>query len=900
MPSAELDTATPAPLSATLNRELIGLANAPRGEAVAALKALRVRELALIKQWQLEHLGELTGNDVCSAITALTDALVRHVVERAFARVDAPADWSNHVGVFAIGGYGRGEMNPGSDLDLLVLAATKTPQVWLAKGYAELQALLWDVKFQVGASQRNLAELERILQEDFVTGTAVIEQRPLLAGEVPQRELAALLERFRAKRTLPFLRYKLDELAKRRAQAGVSLFLMEPNLKTNPGCLRDVQLLRNIAFMVCGSRNLLSLTDLDAITRADLLGVAATNDHLLALRSLLHFHHGRKQDVFQLADQVRVAQQLGYADVSRLRAVEHFMKHHYALVLHVHQVVELTISRLRALGHLGRRPLLILSRRTLNDDFSSVESLVYLAKREFWTEPDAGVRLLSMCRQAQSRDLRLSIELQRTIKANLHVITDAVRHDRAVGKIFLELLGDAGRVHPILVDMHNAGLLGAYLPEFGNLLCLMQFDSYHQYTVDDHTLLAMKNLDAVAQGEPSLPNMGRIFPTIARKDLLALSLLLHDMGKYMGRGHVARGAIMVDQVAKRLGLTEAEEELVYFLVERHVSLSDASRMRNFHEAAFLAAFAERMGSVANLNALYCLTYCDAKAVGEGIMTGWQESILGELRDAVEGQLLADGSHHASRHERLMDAFKTAGIELSAATAFLGELTGTYPYQVVPAEAVRHFQVLERAKREGVAIIHELKDNIIFLTAAVSDRHGLFADVAATLTGHGFDIIDARTWIAQQGIVLYSYRLATIYPARIREPELWTRFLTDLRAVAVGTIDGQALLERRRNTVLVNKPADSGFEDPAVKTEQRTSDDFTIVDVHTKDQVGLLSRLCRAISAYGCDISYSSINTMGDVAVDVFYVSRAGKKLTDEDAEGLRQQLIGALGLVTTA
>ncbi len=879
-----------------LETEFTRISALGRNDAVAALKVLKQTEFEAIAKHQLDHINEITGIDVVTQITAMIDGIVRELSRRAFLKVGAPADWVNEVGVFAVGGYGRGEMNPRSDIDLLVLSTGK-PAEWKDKGYAELQASLWDVKFQVGASHRHASELTRIVEEDFVTGTAIIESRPLLTAEPTDQAMQVVIDRFQSKRASPFLRYKIEELEKRRSQAGVSLFLMEPNLKSNPGGLRDVQLLRNIAFAIYGSRNLYVLAELDSITRRDLNDVLQINSHLLNLRSLLHFHHGRKQDVLQLADQVRIARQFGYGDISQLRAVEHFMRQHYIQVRQVHQVVDLACSRLEALGHLGRKKLLITTRKRIDDDFTSVDAKVYLSHGNFWKHADAGHRLIRMCRVAQERGLRLSLELQRSIRANLEVMDDSVRHDGDVARAFLALLGDIGKVAGILHDMHDCGLLGAYVPEFGNLTCHMQFDSYHQYTVDEHTLLAMRYLDDVGTGRmPGLPGMARILPLIKRKDLLALSLLLHDMGKYMGRGHVARGAIMVSGVAHRLGLSRDEEDLVYFLVERHVALSDASRMRDFREPSFLTTFAERIGTRDNLDALYCLTFCDAKAVGEGIMTGWQESLLGELYQVVADKLAGDGSASGTIHQRLRHAFTEAGVPTAQAEAFFSEFSGTYEYQVQPSEAVRHFRVLHEARATKVGLLYEVRENHVLVTAAIRDRHGLLADVASALSGHGFDIIDARSWIAAEGIAIYSWRLTSIYPARIKEADSWKRLREDLAKVADGTMDTEALLARRRSSVLTNKPADSGFDDPAVKVEQRTSDDHTIVDVHTKDQVGLLGSLCRTISAQGCDIGYTCINTMGDVAVDVFYVSRGGRKLADDDAAALRARLVKALEL----
>ncbi len=878
--------------------EITATASLGRNEAVQALKAIRAREFTVLHAHLVEHINETTGLDVVLTISALTDAIVRALVERAMLRAGAPADWARHTGVFAIGGYGRGEMNPHSDLDLLMLDI-KPGIAWADKAWAELNTLLWDVKFQVGASHRSAPELARITEEDFVTATAIIESRPVHAAAPLSEAMSEILARFRKKRGTAFLAYKLEELSKRREQAGASLFVMEPNLKSNPGCLRDVQLLRNMAFLACGSRNLLALGELDGISRSDLFAALAAHDHLLELRSLLHFTHGRKQDVFQLADQVKVAKMLGYADVSRLSAVEHFMKRHYAQVRQVHQVLELAASRLEAKGYLGLRlKPLIATRKTLTEGFVIIAGRVYLADDGFWREPRAGARLIEMCREAQLRKVRLSVELQRTIAANLHVVEDEDRCDAGAAKAFLGILGDLGASRQILGEMNAAGLLGAWLPEFGLLDCLMQFDSWHQYTVDEHTILAMGNLDTLASGKAQgLPGMPAVFRSLKRIDLLSLGLMLHDVGKYMGRGHVVRGAMMVERVARRLGLQRDEEDLVHFLVMQHVALSDASRKRDFRDPAFLKAFAERIGTRERLDYLYCLTWADAKAVGEGVLTGWQEALLGELYDAVCARL-AGVTPGPDLHARLSSALVGAGASVEAAERHLVELGGTYEHQIPPDEVVRHWRVLSACEVGGLGLLHELRDRHVHLTLALPDRHALFADVAATLSGQGFDIVDLRTWVTRSGKVLYTMRLATIYPGRMGEDSLWARLSADLLAVSAGKIDARTLLEKRRAAVRTNKAADSGFEDHAIKIDSATSERYSIVDVVTRDEVGLLSRLCRAISGYDCEIGYACINTMGDIAVDVFYVSKEGRKLTDEEAEGLRVHMIGELGLKT--
>jgi [protein-PII] uridylyltransferase len=257
------------------------------------------------------------------------------------------------------------------------------------------------------------------------------------------------------------------------------------------------------------------------------MDVTAANDHLLRIRSLLHFKHKRKQDVFQLPDQLMVAKQLGYQAVSQLRAVEYFMRHHYALLLHVHQTVELTISRLKAKGFLGKWTLLIKTRKTIDSNFTAVQGQVYISNTAFWTQDEIPLKIMRMCRIAQQREMRLSLELQRVIRSHLSLLDDAARSDKATARVFLDIIGDLGHTQVILEDMHNCGFLGAYLPEFGNLTCHMQFDSYHQFTVDQHTLFAMGNLDGVMSGKlRGLPGMPEILRNVKRKDLLGLGLLL--------------------------------------------------------------------------------------------------------------------------------------------------------------------------------------------------------------------------------------------------------------------------------------------------------------------------------------------------------------------------------------
>ena len=344
-------------------------------------------------------------------------------------------------GFFAIGGYGRAEFNPASDLDVILLC--KEPQIpeWASTLNAEFQALLWDCGFQVGASMRSLAELEDIISHDYVTATALIENRPLRACDTLYYQLAACLQRFRETYTAPYLTFKVEELLSRRQTDGLSsVFNLEPHLKTGAGCLRDIQFLRITSFMLFGARTLHALREFDTIESDDVLKVFDANAHLLSLRTLQHFHHGHRQDQFLLADQLRCAQQLGYGAQQSLREVEVFMRDHYGKITMVDQLVKLSIGCLHIRGLLEGWSDIDMTERDLCDGFKVVNGYVYQSDAHVLQTPHFCRTILAMARPAQQQNLRLSINLQRRLKAFIETQAIITKTDPKAAALFMELM----------------------------------------------------------------------------------------------------------------------------------------------------------------------------------------------------------------------------------------------------------------------------------------------------------------------------------------------------------------------------------------------------------------------------------------------------------------------------
>lgn len=893
-----IGTVVDIPVAKHLAEVLHDLPGAPRNQVVQVIKSLRRDEWQRLGAQYLERINEVTGFDMAVNLTSVVDALIATLVHRAMRSASAPDDWQTQAGVFALGGYGRGEFNPYSDLDLVVLSRDTTIPEWLRAANTELQTLLWDVGFQVGASMRSMREFEGIISDDFVTATAALEHRPLLAGPDISIAVYDCLQRFRKRRSRPFLTYKLEELAQRRAGVGSSILVMEPNLKTSPGGLRDIQLLRNLAFMLFSSRSLHALRELDTVGVEDVLNLFAANDHLLGLRSLLHFHHGRKHDQFLLPDQIRCAQQLGYGNGDSLRAAEVLLLDHYRKMNMVDQVVRLSVDRVRSLGFLGRIKPLIATRRQLCPGFSVIDGLVYVAERKLLQGDDIAVQILTMARAAQRRQARISISLQRDIAANLSTVSHLLRRPNAqAARLFMDILRHQGRTSPILRDLHGANFLSAYLPEFGCITYHMQFDAYHHYTVDEHTLIAIDYFDAVARCEAEIPQLlQQAYALVLRHDLVVLGLILHDVGKYAGRGHVARGELMVGPVASRLGLSDEEEDFTRFLVREHVLLSEASRSRDVSDPDLIEELAQKIPSVEHLDALYVLTWCDAKAVGPKVLSGWQEAVLEECYTRVRAHMEGRATSMRHRRQQLQSAFmESLGWSSPASDVWLAQMPREYCYQVGSDEdAVLHARLLEDARHHGHAVAHHPRGEAWQLVTVMPDRSHLLADIASICSGHGLDIHSCRVWVSGDGYAIIAMLATGMIPARWHEEGAWRNVDKALAAAREKETDRQRWLDRRSQMIPPQPAIDSGLDLLQVSVDTNTCENTAVMDVQAKDRPGLLATICAVVAEHDLRIDFAQIVTMGDMAADVFYVSNEGESLTPPQATALQGAVIAAI------
>lgn len=883
---------------------LSGFSDLSRADWVKQVKDLRRMQWDQLQALTLSEINEISGTELSLELTARVDAIMLAAWERACLAANCPKNLGNLI---ALGGCGRAECNPNSDLDALVFYdGDKIPES-LAKARELLQPLLWDVGFETCVHIDCRPGLEGRLAQDCVTATSVIEWRPLAMTDGETLAFAHLVERFRQRNLGSFLRYKLEELAQRRQKSGGSHLVLEPNLKTGPGCLRDVQLLRSIAFMCTGHRGLMPLLDLGGIDWSDVTQVQSTNDRLLLIRCLQHFHHHKRADALLLADQVRVATELGFVDDVALSAVERMMKTLYAEIDHIQQMVRLAISRAQALGHLGKRKNLFLSRRKMSNGFVSIDSLVYATDQANLGAPAWLERLLIAAHEAQRKDRRLSYELQRECRRYAEFISWDDRRDPKLVQPFLAILATPGKRQDILKDLRSAGVLGGFLPEFGQITAHMQFDAYHHYTVDAHTLMALGCLDQLELGpqKATLPEAQRplrglpeALKRITRRDLLALGILLHDVGKYLGGGHVRRGAMMAQDVAHRFGLSTHDADLVHFLVEGHLLLSDSSRTRDIHDPVFVTSLAERVATQERLDYLYVLTWADMYAVAPGIPAQWQAEILAELVLNLGAILTGQPLKQEADWKGLI---ARTGLSTDDAAALLASLPAEFRTNrdVQGIELTLTALITARSAPDGFGFRRLETSCGIRLGLALRDRPQLLADIAAVLSAHALDIRDCRIWQSPDGFAMQNITTVPVSPARWTEEDAWKRLEKDLRQAVLPGFDAKAFLAKRRRPIGL-KTADSGPIKPEIRLEQGTGERHTVLDVRAKDRPGLLSDLTRTIGQAGLNIEYACISTLGDMAVDVFYLSLGGHKLPDAKARELRELIAQALGENRTA
>jgi [protein-PII] uridylyltransferase len=889
--------------------DAVGSNQAQRKAALDILKAALFRGRMIAKErlesgaGGIETAGLLSGV-TDEVITALWDFTTVHVF-----RARNPTE-GERLSLMAVGGYGRGTLAPYSDIDLLFVRPYK--QTAHAESVIEYMLYaLWDLGFKVGHASRTVEECVRLSREDITIRTSILEARRLAGDEKLADEL---LRRFRAEVVkgtgAEFVAAKLKERDERHARAGASRYMVEPNVKEGKGGLRDLNTLFWIAQYLHPGAPIERVMQLEMFERREVRTFIRAFDFLWAVRGHLHFATGRPEERLTFDLQPEIARRMGYGDRADNPAVERFMRRYFLIAKEVGALTRVFAAKLEAekvksrpagISRLlpKRRP----KRKPLDEPgFHEVGGRLDIDGPETFERDPAN--LLRLFKIADERNLDLHPDAFTAASRGAPLITSAVRRDRHAARVFLSILTQGRDPQRTLALMTEAGVLGRYLPEFGRIVAQMQFNMYHSYTVDEHTLRAVGVIADIAAGRlaDDHPLATAIMPLIVDREALYLAMLLHDTGKGGAGGQEKAGARAARQACERLGLERAKIELVAWLVEHHLMMSDYAQKRDVSDPRTVGDFARAVETPERLRLLLVLTVADIRAVGPGVWNGWKGQLLRELYGAAEAVFRGGrGSDAAAAMRRYHEsAAYDARVRVARADptseGWADAMEDAYFSAFSEAEVLAHAALSHRAEAErGAAAEGRVRGdrNAAEISVAAQDRPRLFVDLAAAITGAGANVLGARVFTARTGQALDVFYVqdgaGRAYGAD--NPRSLTRLVEALEAAA----RGEPIVPEPRRLSDLGRAAAFAIE-PAVTLDNDASETSTVVEASGRDRPGLLAALARTIADAGLSILSAHIDGYGERAVDAFYVTDdGGAKVTDgRKGAGLKAALLAAL------
>ncbi len=873
------------------------------------------------------HRGGAGGLEICRARSEILDLLLQRLWGTAYGTLSEQARKEfPRLALVAIGGYGRGELNPHSDVDFMFLhhrqIAAGKPLPLFGKMIHGILYPLWDLGLKIGHSVRSVEDCVTVANSDMQSKTSLIESR-LIAGdaELFGQFQAALLKKCVLGHEQEYIRMRLADQAERRAKFGNSACMQEPNLKNGCGGLRDYQNLLWMIFFKYQTRSLEELEPHDMITTAERKQLEAAYDFLLRARTEMHYHVNRPVEVLSKALQPAVALNLGYRDRSPSRRIEIFMRDLYRHSRNIFLITRTLEQRMALLPQpeprLSLRRLLPGGRKPVNepvDGFTIVDGQIHAATPRVFREQPR--RLMRVFLHAQQRGLRLHPDLAAIIRGQVGLVNRGFVNDEHVRETFLTVLNQRGNVAPVLRAMHEVDLLGKYIPEFGRLTCLVQHEFYHQYTADEHTLVCLEQLDRIWEAkQPPYHAYAPLFHSLEKPYLLYLALLLHDTGKPEGHGnHADVSGKLAIRVSRRLGLDGADAHTLRLLIEQHLLMASLSQRRDLDDPAVIQQFASQVQNPETLSMLTLLTFVDARATSDKLWNGFKDQLLWSLH--LKAMHLMTGAREFARAEEkqrelLQEEVRRllpAEIGADELAAHFSTLPPRY-YQVHPAREViedlglaHRFMYLQICEEESslVPVVSWTADpdrGYNSVKICTWDRAGLFVKVAGSFSAAGLTILSSRVFTRTDGIALDTFCVVDAKSgslAGVEQYELFEKTLT--KALGGGEVDFPSLIARQK----ISRPVYQAYTGEQIPTriafDNDSSDRRTVIEVETEDRLGLLYTISQAFAELELDISTAKISTEKGAAIDTFYVRDAdgGKVVATERQQQIERALRAAI------
>ncbi|MSU70238.1 MAG: [protein-PII] uridylyltransferase [Opitutaceae bacterium] len=907
--------------------------NLPVPKRLAACQSFLRLESAMIR---MRHDAGDPGVKVAQARAAMIDALLAHLFDYAinsYGRTQGKLP--SPVALLALGGYGRGELSPLSDVDIMFLFSAKTkpaairaPQAHLTN---EILYILWDCGLKVGHSTRTLDDVFAEARKDIRTKTALLESR-LIAGSTGLYDTFAQAYRnfYLNEDPKSYLAARLADQAQRRAKAGDTVFLQEPDIKSGVGGLRDYQNALWMARVKLGITTMEELQAQNYLRRNELREFQRAYNFLLRVRNELHFTSKHATDLLTLDIQPLIAQNLGYTHREMLGRVEEFMHDYYDAAQTIYRVSKIIENRLALSLDEGASRFRLSFRESLRAQrFQRAKRLdgFVLRGNELAAETpavfqDDPVRVIRVFRHCQQLGCTPDFHLTALIRESLPLITRKVLHSTDANVSFRSILSEAGAVFPTLNLMHELGVLGRFIPEFNKLTCLVQHEYYHRYTADVHTLNAIRQLDLIfTEAEPITLKYRAALHETAEPELLYITLLLHDIGKADGiQGHADNGVKIALPLLERMAVSPQSRELVAFIIKNHLGMARFWQKRDVDDPKTAMAFAELVGDAERLRHLYVHTFCDARGTAASLWNDYKDTLHTSLFRVTLERLQQGNALDVRYREKKQMIYQELisrqipGISPDEVTAHFNLLPERYFIHTDATEITLHVQMVNRLLKSiteadsmgSLKPVIEWQDDLNRSVTVVNivtwDRAGLFYKLAGAFSVAGLSILGAKVISRNDHIAIDTFYVVEPGRGVVQSSSAQELFAQNIEFALVANKDlypdivaqAKKLASRR----LVPVPGDSLHSTfpPTVEVYHELSMQRTIVEIQAYDRIGLLYQLAKTISDHSFDITFARIGTERGVAIDTFYIESADHAPVEDEArlQALREALTAVI------
>jgi [protein-PII] uridylyltransferase len=832
---------------------------------------------------QLAHVSDLlpSPKEFFRQNSERMDSLVRKSFQNAHSQIPSPS-----VCLMVVGGYGRAELAPASDIDLLLLYSSSQKEK-LPPLVEKILYPLWDLGLDVSCSTRSVNECLKMAQSDLHVKTSLIDGR-YLDGEY---EFFRNLYSFFTKKILhrkvrKFAEALAKDLHLRHQKYKDPTYTLEPNIKEGKGGLRDFQVGRWVI------RAKYKTDRWDSILFPDHSRMLNKSlEFLWTVRNQLHWLSGRKQEDLSFELQEKIAPLLGFS--TGTKGIEEMMRQYHLSTQKISNFANDILDHVLHEPSHFKKAFFFFKRRKIDKNFRMAYGEIYFHDPViFKRDPTQLMTLFGYCQTYQAN---MDFRTEEAVLESLPLMDDHFRHSGEVNRTFLSILRKGERVETILSKMHELGFLSRYIPEFSEIEGSVHYDLYHVHPVDIHSILAVGELGKLREGsyQADCPLLTSLIREIEKPEILFLTTLLHDIGKGREGEHSSVGAEMTKLIADRMGLPAEDRELVGFLVSHHLILVETAFRRDLHDEQAILRFANQVKTSSRLKMLYLLTFADIKAVGPEAWTSWKNTLLMELflkashffeKGAVAGPFLKGDEMIQKLQESLSPEIISEYAE---------QLPGRYLSCYSSTEITHHIEMARSIEKELLLVKWEIEKEIqAKVTICTKDRYGLFSKITGSMFINRLNILEAQIHTWENGVALDTFWVEDATKDIDRRLK---QFEKDLAEILSGEVPLKDLLSKRKESNWIQQkviPKVSG----EIKINNDDSDFYTIVEVTGEDRIGILYEITQALTDHGCDIHFARISTLGNRIVDVFYVQDTwGEKIEGKQkADSLKQTLLNRI------